>query len=76
MSRCGLRCDFGKIRCTTQRLMLVCNSGRDKHKAGSNGQRIGLSRWDIVVRRREALQKATYLHGELKSRAQRNAPLA
>jgi hypothetical protein len=56
--------------------MLACNSGRGRQKAGKSGQRMGRTCLDVAVGRREVLQKATYLHGEMESRAQRNAPLA
>jgi hypothetical protein len=67
---------FGKKRRGTGHLMLACNSGRDTPTAGRSGQRMGLARRGLAVGRRGALQKATYLHGELERRGQRNAPLA
>jgi len=50
------------------RRVLACNSGRDTHKANRSGQRMGMARWGLAVRRREALQKATYLHGGVEER--------
>jgi hypothetical protein len=67
---------FGQDAVQRSVFVHVCNSGRDRQKAGKNGQRMGRARLDIAVDRREVLQKATYLHGEMESRAQRNAPLA
>jgi hypothetical protein len=67
---------LGKKRRATGRLVLACNSGRDTPTAGRSGQRMGLAHRGLAVGRRGALQKATYLHGELERRAQRNAPLA
>lgn len=48
--------------------MLACNSGRERHKQGRQewaANRKGS--FDFADFRREALQRATYLHGELKA---------